>query len=101
MRIPLDNYVKDSMKTSTLSYHIDTIGVQRSQPKERPERISKVSAKKAYFSQSFYFLVLLEGDIQYVWCKGIRNGVKRGVREGSGTLLQYSCLGNPMDLGAW
>ena len=21
--------------------------------------------------------------------------------EGSGTLLQYSCLGNPMDRGAW
>ena len=101
MRIPLDNYVKDSMKTSTLSYHIDSMGVQRSQPKERPERISKVSAKKAYFSQSFYFLVLLEGDVQYVWCKGIRNGVKRGVREGSGTLLQYSCLGNPMNGGAW
>ena len=101
MRIPLDNYVKDFTKTSTLSYHIDTVGVQRSQPKERPERISKVSAKKAYFSQSFYFLVLLEGDIQYVWCKGIRNGVKRGVREGNGTPLKYSCLGNPMDRGAW
>ena len=72
-----------------------------SNPKERPERISKVSAKKAYFSQSFYFLVLLEGDVQYVWCKGIRNGVKRGVREGSGTLLQYSCLENPMGGEAW
>ena len=23
------------------------------------------------------------------------------VREGNGTLLQYSCLGNPMDGGAW
>ena len=23
------------------------------------------------------------------------------IREGNGTPLQYSCLGNPMDVGAW
>ena len=88
MRIPLDNYVKASTRTSTLSYHIDTVGDQKSWPRERPETISKPSAKKAYFSQSFYFLLLLEGDVHYVCCKGIRNGVKRGV-EFFKTLFNY------------
>ena len=28
-------------------------------------------------------------------------GLRRYPREGNGNLLQYSCLGNPMDSGAW
>jgi len=28
-------------------------------------------------------------------------GLGRSSREGNGNLLQYSCLGNPMDRGAW
>jgi len=28
-------------------------------------------------------------------------GQGRSLREGNGNLLQYSCLGNPMDRGAW
>ena len=28
-------------------------------------------------------------------------GSGRSPREGNGNLLQYSCLGNPMDRGAW
>ena len=27
--------------------------------------------------------------------------LKKGIREGNGTPLQYSCLENPMDGGAW
>ena len=28
-------------------------------------------------------------------------GIRISVREGNGTPLQYSCLENPMDRGAW
>ena len=28
-------------------------------------------------------------------------GLERSTGEGNGYLLQYSCLGNPMDRGAW
>ena len=28
-------------------------------------------------------------------------GLRRSLGEGNGTLLQYSCLENPMDRGAW
>ena len=28
-------------------------------------------------------------------------GLRRSLREGNGSLLQYSCLANPMDRGAW
>ena len=28
-------------------------------------------------------------------------GSGRSPRDGNGNLLQYSCLGNPMDRGAW
>ena len=31
----------------------------------------------------------------------VLNGPAIEVREGNGTLLQYSCLPNPMDGGAW
>ena len=36
-----------------------------------------------------------EGDL------GLIPGSERSPREGDGNLLQYSCLENPMDLGAW
>jgi len=29
------------------------------------------------------------------------HGLVRSAREGNGNALQYSCLGNPMDRGAW
>ena len=32
---------------------------------------------------------------------GLTLGLGRSPREGSGNPLQYSCLGNPMDRGAW
>ena len=33
--------------------------------------------------------------------KGLTSGSGRSPREGNGNPLQYSCLGNPMDRGAW
>ena len=38
------------------------------------------------------------GDIRDV---GSIPGLRRSPREGSGTPLQYSCLENPTDIGAW
>ena len=32
---------------------------------------------------------------------GLISGWDRSPREGNGNPLQYSCLGNPMDRGAW
>ena len=32
---------------------------------------------------------------------GFIPGTERSSEEGNGNLLQYSCLGNPMDGGAW
>ena len=32
---------------------------------------------------------------------GLIPGLGRSPREGNGTLLQYSCLGDPRDRGAW
>ena len=32
---------------------------------------------------------------------GLIPGSERSSEEGNGNLLQYSCLGNPMDGGAW
>jgi len=32
---------------------------------------------------------------------GLLPGLGRSPGEGSGNLLQYSCLGNPMDRGVW
>ena len=32
---------------------------------------------------------------------GLIPGSRRSLGEGNGHLLQYSCLGNPMDRGAW
>ena len=32
---------------------------------------------------------------------GLIPGLGRSPREGNGNPLQYSCLGNPMDRGAW
>ena len=33
--------------------------------------------------------------------KGLIPGLGRSLGEGNGNLLQYSCLGNPVDRGAW
>ena len=33
--------------------------------------------------------------------KGLTSGSGRSPREGNGNPLQYSCLGNPMNRGAW
>ena len=33
--------------------------------------------------------------------RGLIPGSGRSPREGNGSPLQYSCLGNPMDRGAW
>ena len=38
------------------------------------------------------------GDIRYV---GLIPGSGRSSRRGNGNPLQYFCLGNPMDRGAW
>ena len=38
------------------------------------------------------------GDIRYL---GSIPGLERSHEEGKGNPLQYSCLGNPMDRGAW
>ena len=33
--------------------------------------------------------------------EGLIPGSGKSLREGNGSLLQYSCLGNPMDRGSW
>ena len=33
--------------------------------------------------------------------QGLIPGLGRSLQEGNGYPLQYSCLGNPMDRGAW
>ena len=33
--------------------------------------------------------------------EGLIPGLERSLGEGNGNPLQYSCLGNPMDRGAW
>ena len=38
---------------------------------------------------------------QFYEKKKFKDGVENIVREGNGTPLQYSCLENPMDRGAW
>ena len=38
---------------------------------------------------------------QTVKCLPAISGLERSPGEGSGNPLQYSCLGNPMDRGAW
>ena len=38
------------------------------------------------------------GDISIV---GLIPGLERSPEEGNGTVLQHSCLGNPMDRGSW
>ena len=38
------------------------------------------------------------GDARNV---GLIPGIRKSPGEGNGNLLQYSCLGNPMDRGAW
>ena len=35
------------------------------------------------------------------WCTAFCGDVKRQTGEGNGTPLQYSCLENPLDGGAW
>ena len=35
------------------------------------------------------------------WDEGSITGLGRSPEEGNGNPLQYSCLGNPMDRGAW
>ena len=35
------------------------------------------------------------------WDTGLIPGSGRSTGEGNGNTLQYSCLGNPMDRGAW
>ena len=35
------------------------------------------------------------------WRKRILKIIKQCFREGNGNPLHYSCLGNPMDRGAW
>ena len=37
--------------------------------------------------------------MQETW--GSIPGLRKSPGEGNGNLLQYSCLGNPMDRGAW
>ena len=65
----------------------------------------------AFFPQQIYFLQLLA--LQYWKHKDFPGGsvvqdpllgsfgLERSPGEGNGNSLQYSCLGNPMDRGAW
>ena len=39
-------------------------------------------------------------DVRKITLAVIR-GLRRSTREGNGNSLQYICLGNPMDKGAW
>ena len=40
-----------------------------------------------------------KNDVNYTQC--ICDSLEYALREGNGTPLQYSCLENPMDGGAW
>ena len=49
MRIPLDNYVKASMRTSTLSYHTDPMGDQKADPQKDPKEFLNPVSRKLIF----------------------------------------------------
>ena len=48
---------------------------------------------KRLSTQAFRWVVVLGNSVKYVFYLNIG--------EGNGTPLQYSCLANPMDGGAW
>jgi len=43
----------------------------------------------------------LPANTQDIRDTGLIPGLRRSPGEGNGSPLQYSCLGNPMDKGAW
>ena len=45
--------------------------------------------------------MILAGDMEVLSSPGSIPGLGRSPGEGNGSPLQYSCLGNPMDRGAW
>ena len=49
-------------------------------------------------SDHFVVVSSLSSDVQYLF---FYIGSSLSIREGNGTPLQYSCLENPMDGGAW
>ena len=55
--------------------------------------------------QSFFFLNMCGSNRKEFTCSagdpGSIPGLGRSLREGNGYLLQYSCLKNPIDRGAW
>ena len=59
----------------------------------------KIIEKKSYQISAFQLSAPYPGKSSSGVMSLVMRGV--GVGEGSGTLLQYSCLENPMDGGAW
>ena len=50
---------------------------------------------------SLYFTLLPKTVMSFIYHINLINICLAEDREGNGTLLQYSCLENPMDGGAW
>ena len=50
---------------------------------------------------SYIQLLFIEGFLRNSGATGSIPGSGRSFGEGNGNPLQYSCLGNPMDRGAW
>ena len=62
-------------------------------------RISQCFNTLVYFSHSYKACLLGQGTLPVT--QGGPWHFLPGLREGNGTPLQYSCLENPMDRGAW
>ena len=54
------------------------------------------SPRKWSMIQSLFYIMIIDDQVKALKCASAA-----WFREGNGTLLQYSCLENPMDGGAW
>ena len=65
------------------------------------ESSSSLCSYFRYFAVSIYEALRLYWAIFYILTCSIRIYIDILIGEGNGTPLQYSCLENPMDGGAW
>ena len=70
--------------------------------KESTEQLTRSTMQYDYWASHMVLVVknplAITGDAKYA---GSIPGSGRSPGEGNGNLLQYSCLKNPMDRGAW
>ena len=53
------------------------------------------------FSVSYYYYLVGKESACNAGDPGLIPGLERALGEGNGNSLQYSCLGNPTEKGAW